>query len=573
MALFIFLIAAWRWLWGSCWNPLEVACFQGPGEGDHLQHFYGWMAYAYGDPRLEVPPVISNWSWPFNTPLLYTDSIPMAAILLRPVGRISGIVFQYFSALSLISILASGTCGLIIGWKRYSTPYAGVALGLLLGLAPPAVIRLAGHEALGLHALLIIPLTLLILRVQLFWPWPLILFVAFGVHAYFVPMVIILLIVRLFSRDFRHSRLGNSGYLNAAATALMRVSRGMLPPGLFMYLADAAQVLVAIVGGYIIFGYSYGKFNVAPKGDIWSANLLAILDPQNQSSIFKPLSKVEPFQWEGFSYLGVAATLFVSFGIYRILAGGVRGTRAYRPLFPSGKLFSALIAAAFVFALGPTLYLGSVKILSYSKVAQSIHIDTIYQLFRSCGRFSWLLYYTALLWGFDQVARYTRNYKALLVIVLVALLETHIPALANTKSTIKEHYDHGKEWLSKTRNANGNENLYLILKEADKLINATGDPNFTSKLLPKYFAQSANPSIKTNYHPYMLARSPKGFTDFYSQQTCTIISATRPSRGSPKRYLYIASESALSECQDLGLKQIVSLSEGYAIYSYPTRVP
>lgn len=575
-AILLFTLAvAWRWLWGSCWNPLETACFQGPGEGDHLQHFYGWLAYAQGEPRLVIPPVISNWSWPFNAPLLYTDAIPLAAVLLRPLARSTGLVFQYFSALSLLSILACGCCGFVIGHRRYASSYAGIALGLLLALAPPAIIRYSGHEALGLHAVIVIPFTLLILRSQAFWPWPTLLFLASGIHAYFVPLVLLLFAIRVVSSDFRPSRLAVTLFNPVLSDRPTKQAEGWISPGVLASAVDVMQATLALGMGLLLFGYGYGKFDIAPQGDIWSANILSIIDPQNQSSVFGSLQKVEPFQWEGFSYLGVAGIVFLSVGLFKALQ--VRNRKdpgSKEAMFPAGKLFWIIVVGAFAFALGPVVYLGSIKLLSLAGLARHLHVDIVYRLFRACGRFTWLLYYSLVLWGFDQVVRSTRRHKLFLVVVVVCLLETHIPTLAKAKLTIQSHYNHGSEWNRKANNLSAESALVQALKSGNKLINATGDPMYINKMLPKYFVQSVNPSIKTNYHPYVLARSPLGFSRYYSRDSCQIINSTKPEGRGPARQLYIAStKEVASKCGYLPLRQILLLDDGHALYSFSPRLP
>ena len=57
----------------------------------------------------------SGWTWPISSEIIYTDSIPILSIILRPFLRFIRIDFQYFSIVSLVNLIATYYCGLLIG--------------------------------------------------------------------------------------------------------------------------------------------------------------------------------------------------------------------------------------------------------------------------------------------------------------------------------------------------------------------------------------------------------------------------------------------------------------------------
>jgi hypothetical protein len=561
-----FIFLAWRWLWGFCWNPLDTACYEGPAAEDYNQHFYGWLAYAAGKPESVVPPMFSNWTWPAVIPLLYTDPIPLAAILFRPVYQLLLINFQYFSLLSLINMLISAFCGYLLGCRIVGSRLSGCALGVLLALAPPAIARLTGHEALSLHCLLVIPITLLMLRNSTLWIWALLTFVATGVHAYYLPLLLPFAILRTISAEMNPTIVFNewgSRFLRQR-NAPARISSDLLAR-----LMDAGCLILAFLIGVILFGYAAGGMNPASERDQWSANMIAFFDSQGHSSIFRPLKKIEPFQWEGFSYLGIIITILVSLSLYHLLQRDSRlkgGSGA--TLFPSPRIYWALVLLALFFSFGLYFYLGEQKLLSLQSFAEKTHLDSIYFTFRATGRFIWPAYYSLLLWGFCTVGRSVRNHKALAVIIFVCLLETHIPTLALKNANLAQRHEAGVHWQQRARNSNPEGELSAILAESDIFYNATGDPAFQANKIKKLFPQAANPTIHTNYSPY-LSRKPLRFDQMNSGNSCELaVNAIRlaSEQGLQKPLLLLRNRTART-CKQLEFTRRVRLGDGISIYS------
>jgi hypothetical protein len=552
-----FIFLAWRWLWGFCWNPMDTACFEGPGHGDHNQHFYGWLAYAAGKPEYVVPPMFSNWTWPTVIPLLYTDPIPIAAILFRPVYQLFLIKFQYFSLLSLINMLISALCGYLLGCRIVGSRLSGCTLGVLLALAPPAILRLHnGHEALSLHCMLVIPITLLMLRNSTLWIWALLIFVATGIHAYYLPLLFPFAILRTISAEMNPTH-------TFSEWASISLRQPNAPQGvssdLLARLMDAGCLLLVFFLGVILFGYAAGGMTPAAEGDLWSANLVALLDSQGHSSVFSPLKKIEPYQWEGFSYLGIIITILVSLSLYRLLQrdplprGGSVATA-----FPSPRIYWALILLALLFSFGLHFYLGE----------QKVHLDDLYYTFRGTGRFTWPAYYSLLLWGFCTVARSVRNQKALAMIIFIFLLETHIPTMAKAKTTIAQRHQAGVEWQQRAGISDPQREIAATLETSDVFYNATGDPEFQAKKIPTFFAQAVNPSIHTNYSPY-LARKPLRFDQMNSGNGCELaVNAIRlaSEQGLQKPLLLLKNRTART-CKQLEFTRRVRLGDGISIYS------
>lgn len=569
VALLAVILICWRWLWGGCWSPWVTTCFEGPNREatqDHIVHYYGWLAYAFGDPVTLLPPVFSNWTWPISVPLLYADIIPIAAILLRPLAHLLELKFQYFSMCALASMMVSGFCGYVVGSKVLGARAYGFTLGLLLALSPPAILRFIGHEALGLHAVLVSAITLLILRKSSIVIWGILIFLAVGIHAYFLPLLLPFLIIRVASHEITPSVI--SSKIASIVIPSLSCRKLTLISGLAR-IVDGIILLFITLLGLVSFGYASGERMALSLGStLWSANIVALFDSQGHSSLFSPLKRLMPYQWEGFSYLGLIVTVSVFIGIYDIIHGPKKSPKDnVASLFPSPRLFWILIIATFIYSLGLDFYLGSEKIMSIGGIAKTLYLDRLYNIFRATGRFTWPIYYSLLFWGFHAASRLTRNSSSLVVVILVLLLETHIPTLHFTKAVIAQHYIAGLQW--KEMKTPDEKTLAERIARSDVFFNATGNPWLSIDDLPQSFVQAANPQIYTNYRPY-LARLPESFVEFNSRKGCDLAKwATTVSRQNAMRNpLLLMNDEDAVNCTEIALRKELELqTAGVSIYS------
>jgi hypothetical protein len=103
-------VAVWLLAWGPCAAPWHTACFTNGGWGDHKHHYQGWITYLHSP--VWLPPTSRAFTWPFTSSVMFTDSVPLAAILFKPLTRLLHLGdWQYLSALSLANgLLISGSC-------------------------------------------------------------------------------------------------------------------------------------------------------------------------------------------------------------------------------------------------------------------------------------------------------------------------------------------------------------------------------------------------------------------------------------------------------------------------------
>jgi hypothetical protein len=547
--LVVFLtISVWAYVWGACANPLETNCFSAPFGGDHVQHYYSWLAYAYEDWKTWIPPRFSHWTWPIETPLVYGDPIPLASIVLAPLAKITNHHFQYFSILSLVSMLVSGFCGFRIARSQELAGYHAALLGVALALSPPAILRLIGHEALSLHAVLVVSLALLILRIRTLVSWGLLMIISAGIHAYFVPIVLVLAV-----------------YAQVAIPEKSELPIGRGTGFSKHLLINIGWLGVAMLISLFVFGYLPNSSTLT-GGDSWSANFLALIDSQGKSLFAKPLDKIEPLQWEGFSYLGwsnfVALIASVS-----ILFVGQDKLCSRRSLFPRPRAYMLMMGFFFLYSLGNLWMVGSYQLI---RLPEGIPVLGVFMnIFRSTGRAIWPVYYSLVLWGLVTIFRNFRRPKFIVVVLAILMLESYLPTAVFARGIINEHYGHAMKW--KSGSMLPPPELVRIIRDTKLMVNATGDPSIEFPQLPAFYLQAINPSIVTNYRPY-LARYPKAFEGLMSQKPCPLAQQfVEQSQGKFKRdniLLIMPDTDAVLCSNDLELIKIYALSQEKNISLY-----
>ncbi len=524
----ILLVGIWRLIWGPCWNPFNTLCYTAPTGGDHVQHYYGWLAYARGGLATWLPPRFQSWTWPDPVPLLFADPIPLAAILLRPLARMLQIDFQYFSLLSLLSIVGSFLAGIWIGRFFALRSYQSTLLAVLLALAPPALLRLSGHEALSLHVVLVLALALVIRRRPSLALWLPLVVVSMGIHAYFTPMILGLGV---------YSQWACLDPRGLASFSLIAAVRHWLPR-----LAISIGVLLASAW---LFGYLPNQVAVSVPGDMWSANLLALMDSQGKSLFFPALDKQEPLQWEGFSYLGMLGIVALCLSV-----GERMGSTSSRPerapsVFPRPLAYGLLMLTFLLFSFGDQWFVGAHSVLHLD--ARLPLLTRLQQTFRSSGRFMWPVYYSLMIWGYVSITRATRFPRLLAISFLVLALESYWPNLTNVSRQLASHHKNGVKW---ERELQQRGRRVRLLRGADVLYNATGDPRFSSPVLPQFFPQAVNPTLATNYNAY-LARYPKPYLIENRGSGCELVGRFLDharGRFQPQRTLLIMRDADQASC-------------------------
>ncbi|MEB3242533.1 MAG: DUF6311 domain-containing protein [Cyanobacteriota bacterium] len=502
-ALAFVAVAAWLTAWGPCAAPWQTACFTNGGWGDYKFHYQGWISYLHS--AVWLPPTSRAFTWPHTSSVMFTDSVPLAAIVFKPLTRLLRLGdWQYFSLLSLANGLLVSGCCVAIGQARQWRPVATLALGTVLLTHALSWTRLiVSHESLQLQGVLLLGLTWLIQRRTTLRPWCLLCGASVGIHPYYTPMLLLLALVARID--------GTAPPAGPQASLRHRAARiGGTVVALGLTLATAAW----------LFGFQAGS--ASSGSEVWGANGLALLDPQSHSAILPPLRKREPFEVEGFAYLGIGLAV----GAVVVLAQGRDDRPDPHPLMP--PLWWAAAGMLFVAALGPTWNIGDTPITPHNAMLALPGARAFYDIFRSAGRFTWPLVLTLVVWVVDGLAR-RRRQGLLLLITALQLVETSLPLLVklghNHAHRLRREGDHVRAWQRREP--------VLAAALARSTITLLGHVREPKVVPPAYAPQRLNPAIESNWGGEGITRLPRSSTEDSALRAWLGRMEERLARGAP----------------------------------------
>lgn len=292
--------------------------------GDVQFHFIGWHMFRHDTWRWP-PGVIANLGHPVGTSIGFTDSIPLLAFLLKPLGRLVEGDIQYFGLWLLASYVLQGVFGALLLRSFVRSPLLQMLGAALFVMSPPFVFRY-GHAALTAHWQLLAGLWLYFehpsFRPRVAAAWLALSALAAATHPYLAMMVLVL------------------GAAHHAAMAI--AGREVLGPAVSLALSGAAAAATSWLSGYFVLS---DPADVQATGlGHYSANLLAFVMPVEQASPLGPgpLAYATSGQYEGYAYLGLGGVVLAAIALVIIALAACRG-RSLRPAcgLPCLPLFCA----------------------------------------------------------------------------------------------------------------------------------------------------------------------------------------------------------------------------------------
>lgn len=343
--------------------------------GDRAQHYLGWVGYRNAPWSFPVG-ITQYLVYPYPVSIIFTDSIPLFAMLFKLLSPLLPPVFQYFGLWGLLCFILNGAVSAKL-LKRYLDDDRSVILGsAFFILSFQAISRLFVHTSLASHWLIL--LAVLALAYHDLWftrtragllYWGLLAFLCSTIHLYFIPMCGIVLL----------------GFCLLDLLKTKKLYRPVLFVGVYVSVALATLLLLGGFTGEI-------SYLTSTLGD-FSFNLNGFFDSMD-TGLFLPALPSFPEQYEGYAYLGV--------GIFTLLAvTGVNLLRACirRRLHGQGPLLlcSALIClAALIVAASFRVTWGQTILFEY-RVPEPVL--KVWDAFRSSGRFAWICVYFLFLFA------------------------------------------------------------------------------------------------------------------------------------------------------------------------------
>ncbi|HEY0233110.1 MAG TPA: DUF6311 domain-containing protein [Dokdonella sp.] len=360
--------------------------------GDMAQHYSGWEMFRH-TPWAWPPGKLPELWYPVGTSIVFTDSLPLLALLLKPFSAWLTEPFQYIGPWVLLNCAMQGGFGALL-IARATRGAAVILAGAALFVVAPIFINRLGHDTLTTQWLLLAALWLYF-RAQPparlaaeAAPWWL-LSAAILVHPYLGAMTLAIQLAcwgRRVLIDHARSRW----------QASIAFGTSLLIALLLWWLSGAMTLPHKDSGG----GLPYGPH---------SFNLLGFANPMGFSRVLPNLPYLRE-QYEGFAYAGIG---MLALAVVAAALAAIRRTRsdAHRRWLPLALVALALSA----FAASTVLAIGNWKIIDMPIRGP------ILASFRASGRFIWVAYYALMLLILWTLLRRLR-YAGAVMLLSVALL-------------------------------------------------------------------------------------------------------------------------------------------------------
>jgi hypothetical protein len=391
---------------GPYWQHLQL------WDLDRAQALIGWRYYAYDVWRFPIFSV-ATLGYPEGTNIIFTDSIPLAALGAKVLHGLTGKVVNYLGLWMGLCYVGQGVAAALLLHALGVRDRLVVLCGVLIALSASILLARFGHAALSAHFLVLAALTAyfrLVERGGRWFEWTLLMIApAAGllVTSYLGVMLAGLAVATVLEAARR--RRASAGVAAASCLALpvvmlatMRIA-GMIGP-------DAPSPE----------GSGYGHF---------SMNLLAPVFGTETSWTQRLLGPVvvdaTGGQYEGFNYLGAGvlalALLCVATGARDVVRAVARH-----------PILTAVLAAFASYALGNAVFVGATEIARFTPPSRALWLASA---FRSSGRFFWPAYYTIT---FGLVAWTAERFppRAALALLLVVALAQYVES-APLRATVR----------------------------------------------------------------------------------------------------------------------------------------
>lgn len=382
-------------------------------KGDWTQHYFGWVGFR--DSNWQFPlGMYDNNTYPDSVSIIFTDSIPILAIIFKLFRGLLPFNFQYFGLFTLACYIAQAIVGARI-FRRFTTNgIFSFCASVLLLFCPVLLHRTFVHEALSAQFLILFMIETLLLSKslparKLYIRIGICSLLAAGIHMYLVLMCGIVLVGCLMYLILDRK------YIRACLS-------------LFIYISVAA-VTVWIEGGF-----SSGVTTANSKMyELFGANLNTLYNPCDKSSFIDELPLYTWAENDACAYLGLGVIAACVIMLIYIIINRIN----FKRLFISNiKLFTAIftsIVIAFLFAVIPSVTFNDSQ-LFYIDLPD--RITNILSTFRCHGRTMIIVTYFIIVIVPIVIYKCSKRIINVVIIIIALLIQ-----IADISGYIEYKYD------------------------------------------------------------------------------------------------------------------------------------
>lgn len=382
--------------------------------GDRLQHMTGANYYAQDEWRFPLFDM-KNIHEPEGANVVFTDSIPIIALIYKIYYKITGNFFNYFCLwLSLCFVLNAASFSFLLNKLKIDSWIVNLSSAAIVCTMPCFLMRF-GHAALCGHFLLITSIAIYLIctkeKQTKYVIYSLIVcLVALLVHVYLFAMCMAIhfsIILKYYQPTKEKTRI-------AAISAVLSVIVSLILMVIFGHLTKGIPAGSA----------GYGNFSMNLLSPVWPYKSSIINVNDNMLGTLG--------QYEGYNYLGIGVIFIL------MLAIALNFNLILNKLIEH-KYFIIILFLIFLYSISNKIYLGTTLILSYDIPGS----QEIYKHFQSSGRFFWIIAYSILILSIIVLYKYNGRKVLLITVPFIAIL--HFIEFKNMGYS--KYYDSGKNAL------------------------------------------------------------------------------------------------------------------------------
>lgn len=365
--------------------------------GDLTQHYIGWEFFRASNWYFPVG-LMDTIAYPNRVSVIFTDSIPVFAVLFKLLSPVLPEKFQYFGWWELLCFILQAVLSAEILFYLTRKRAASLAGSLFFVAAPVFVARAFFHTALSSQWLLLLALYMgrkyfdkkekKIPKSMLRWG-------ALGmlcgsVHLYYIPMCGIIMLGFLIAETVRDKNWEMS------------------------LLAAEAYIIGAGIPVFMLGGFSHDHQLDALGLGQFSFNMNGFFNSMGWSKIFPALQAYGEGFTDGFSYLGLGIFAI----IFTDIIWGLKKRKGVKREFNYAFIaYGFICIACILVSASPKFALDRNHVITLPYPQKLV---SLWGMFRASGRFIWPVYYLVFLFSIAALFRHVKNDIWVIVIAICA---------------------------------------------------------------------------------------------------------------------------------------------------------
>ena len=370
--------------------------------GDLSQHYLGWCFFRESDWCFPIG-LMDRIAYPNHVSVIFTDSIPLFAVIFKLFRNFLPETFQYFGLWGLLCFGLQGAFGSVLIKHYCKHDLVSIIGSIFFVITPIEIYRMFMHTALGGQWLLLFAFLLGLKREKLSIVkkvalWGVLGFLCGSIHLYFLPMCGIIMCAFLLEELIRKKNL-------------------------YTCLATGASYCIcALVTVILLGGFSHDHQLDAGGLGQFSFNLNGFLNPQGWSSLLPDLPLYGDGAGEGLAFAGTGVLLLLAVGSLCWLVSFIRSNavRKYLKKTEARNVlpFVIIFIVSVIISFSHQLALGNKALW---EIPYPDRIVSLWGMFRSSGRFIWPAVYLVTLAAVVSSINVLYNKKMAAVALALAL--------------------------------------------------------------------------------------------------------------------------------------------------------